>query len=338
MARIARRRWAASLSLRCATVAVAAAAGGGGPAGASAPKYLSYFGTNVSAQHEWLNLAIAAYDQSNPYPSHDAVDDRVADEFFAHGIPSLIPMPQQGVYSRPRWDKTGRVIQGGGLVPGWEATLERFAASRVLPRMKNGTAAGVFVGDEICCHNTSCWHGQLYPISAKLRALLGPRTLLYENECIDSYMGGVRAGPPLDKTAPDLNLVSVDLYRGYTPTDCNGTVEAVKARKFAETEIYPRLHDHQRIMAVPGTFACSNGSFMPLELSIHSVAEKVRAYFEWIKEDSRVAGLCPWHFNDRHKLQAHGACDLEIGAISMPPVLRELREIGAWIKAHGVGG
>ena len=30
---------------------------------------------------------------------------------------------------------------------------------------------------EICCHNSTCWHGQLYPLSAKLRALLGPAAI-----------------------------------------------------------------------------------------------------------------------------------------------------------------
>ena len=33
---------------------------------------------------------------------------------------------------------------------------------------------------EICCHNSTCWHGQLYPLSAKLRALLGPAAILCE--------------------------------------------------------------------------------------------------------------------------------------------------------------
>ena len=85
--------------------------------------------------------------------------------------------------------------------------------------------------------------------------LLGPDAILYENECGDSLAGGGMAhghpvGPPLDKVAPDLDLISVDLYEGYLPSDPNGTAEAVAARAFVEKEVYPRLapapKDHGR--------------------------------------------------------------------------------------------
>ena len=38
---------------------------------------------------------------------------------------------------------------------------------------------------------------------------------------------------------------------------------------------------------------------MPLANSSRSVVEKLRAYFAWAKEDARVAGIHPWHFNCR---------------------------------------
>jgi hypothetical protein len=129
---------------------------------------VSAVGSNVTAQHEWLNLNVMRKGQA----------DAICDEFFAQGIPSLITMPRSwhagdgGVYKK-----------GQGLVSGWEAKLEEFTSEVVLPRMQNKTAVGVFLGDEICCHNSSCWHDQLYPLSAKLRALLGPNAILYENEC-----------------------------------------------------------------------------------------------------------------------------------------------------------
>ena len=117
-----------------------------------------------------------------------------------------------GVFTRGTRDKAGKQLTGGGLATGWEGVLEKFTADEVLPRMANKTAIGVFLGcarcntcsvtqvlhsssilespatdrvsidhtgrDEICCHNSSCWHGQLYPLSAKLRALLGPDAIL----------------------------------------------------------------------------------------------------------------------------------------------------------------
>ena len=314
--------------------------------GAAALEYLSYYGTNVTLQHEWLNLAIAG--------------GATVDEFWQYKIPSLLPMPETGVFSRGSRDSSGKQIKGSGLVDGWEGVLTTFANDKVLPRLKNKTAVGVFLGvrrlspaspaperplhratpprslptsgtaptsgttpprslpisgtctrsgrdrpadprgaqDEICCHNSSCWHGQLYPISAKLRSLLGRDAILYENECGDSLAGGGMAhghpvGPPLDKVAPDLDLISVDLYEGYLPSDPNGTAEAVAARAFVEKEVYPRLAPHQKIMVVPGTFGCSNTSFMPLALTQKSVVEKLKAYFEWGKADPRMAGINP---------------------------------------------
>lgn len=50
---------------------------------------------------------------------------------------------------------------------------------------------------------------------------------------------------------------------------------------------------------VPGTFACSNLSFFPLGLQQQTVLAKLQAYFEWGKQDNRIAGFCPWHFNTR---------------------------------------
>jgi hypothetical protein len=271
-------------------------------------------GSNVTAQHEWLNLAVSS--------------GTTCDEFFAHGIPSLIRMPGTGVYER-----------GLGLVSGWEAKIEAFASEQVLPRMKNKTAVGVFLGDEICCHNSSCWHDQLYPMSAKLRDLLGPKAMLYENECGDSIAGGGMAhghpvGPPLDKIAPDLDFVSIDLYKGFLPTDDNGTAEAIAARAFVEKEVYPKLAPHQKIFVVPGTFACSNLTYMPLARSSHSVVEKLKAYFAWGKEDPRVAGINPWHYNYRGKPQHPPPCDMQLGAADMPDVVAELAVIGKWIKSQ----
>jgi hypothetical protein len=37
---------------------------------------------------------------------------------------------------------------------------------------------------------------------------------------------------------------------------------------------------------------------MPLEKSSRSVVEKLRAYFEWGKEDPRMAGINPWQYAD----------------------------------------
>ena len=61
--------------------------------GAAALEYLSYYGTNVTLQHEWLNLAIAG--------------GATVDEFWQYKIPSLLPMPETGVFSRGSRDSSG---------------------------------------------------------------------------------------------------------------------------------------------------------------------------------------------------------------------------------------
>ena len=134
--------------------------------------------------------------------------------------------------------------------------------------------------------------------------------------------------------APDLDFVSIDLYMGFKPSDDNGTSEAVAARAFVEKWVYPRLAPHQKIFVVPGTFACSNLTYMPLAKSSRSVVEKLKAYFAWAKEDPRVAGINPWHFNNRDKRQHIPPCDMQLGAADMPDVVAELEVIGKWIKSQ----
>ena len=41
---------------------------------------------------------------------------------------------------------------------------------------------GVFLGDEICCMNATCWDTALKPVTEKLRKLLGKEALIYTNE------------------------------------------------------------------------------------------------------------------------------------------------------------
>ena len=289
-------------------------------------KYMSFYGTNVSAQADWLTLAIT------PSPM-------VVDEFYTTGkIPSLLTVPA-GVFHR-----------GVGLAPGWNKILTVFAETLVRPRMANKTVLGAFLGDEICCHNTSCYAAGLEPVAARLKELLGPSALVwlwlgvgprgcfgcpgawprlsaaarkpplklpppwplpcssapalcpihlgplpvlcadaeplalqvYTNECSSVDMTGVSALPP------SLDLFSVDIYAGYTP-NTEGTAEVVAAKAFYEKNVFPRLAPSQRVMLVPGTFACSNVTFMPLAESTKNVVAKLNAYLVWAKQDQRIA-------------------------------------------------
>lgn len=86
-----------------------------------------------------------------------------------------------------------------------------------------------------------------------------------------------------------------------------------------------------------GTFACSNLSWadsvgIPLHVQQANVVEKLRGYWAWAQNDSRIAGFCPWHFNTRFgNPQYPGVCDMVLGAVEMPQVVAELRMIGETI-------
>ena len=185
--------------------------------------------------------------------------------------------------------------------------------------------------DEICCRNTSCWHDQLYPISAKLRSLLGEHAILHENEC-----GLPELFANLDRIPPDLNWISIDGYWGYDPAHRapDGALEAQLVRSFAQTSIYPKMSPSQRLAVVPGTFACSNFSYMPLANSSRSVVAKLRAYKEWAQADARVVAMFPWHINWLPPAATQGPCDMALGSTDIPGVVPELQRIARWIKAN----
>lgn len=138
--------------------------------------------------------------------------------------------------------------------------------------------------------------------------------------------------------------------------------EVALARSFAEKHLYPKMHAAQRVMMVPGTFACSNFSYMPLEQSEASVVTKLEGYEAWGNEDPysrpdanpeapslrpsaprsrltpppsgrRVAGMNPWHWRTRNKTQHKPPCDMRVGAGAMPKVVAKLKEIGSKIIA-----
>ena len=74
---------------------------------------------------------------------------------------------------------------------------------------------------------------------------------------------------------------------------------------------------------------------MPAYAQNETVAA-LQGLFEWAQTQPRIAGLCPWHYNDRCGLatpprRCHDAkppCDMDRGAASMPLVRAQLEKIG----------
>ena len=105
----------------------------------------------------------------------------------------------------------------------WEATIEMLVERDIKPGLANGTLVGVFLGDELCCEDTSertgmeCWETVIAPVADKFRALLGPKALIYTNECGGEQMWNSSAIKSGWKIPASLDIVSTDYYAGWLP-------------------------------------------------------------------------------------------------------------------------
>ena len=287
-------------------------------------KYMTWldgYTMNASQNSDWVSLG-----NSNDWEQINA--------FARRGVPSLLrgvggvwqvdPMP------RPEW---GQKNNSRDLVDGWEVIVEHWAKTIALPFLRNGTAVGVYIGDELCSHNIyPCWKLSMGPLLKKVRALLGPKAILYTNECESSFSN--HTGPSLDKLPPELDLISFDAYAGLT-VGSNASTEVDVVSGYLNQAIFGMMWPHQKALLVPGMFQCAN--VMSFNQSEDKAVQKLDAYFQYAKTERRVVGFAPWHWGDRHNPQAKAGCDMEKGAGSMPRAVAKLREIGHWMKANAAG-
>jgi hypothetical protein len=272
--------------------------------------YMSYYGVDVDMMASWVNLPVV----------QDFLD---ADAFHSkgNGTRSLLRMPSGGIYERPPPGTSHQ--RSSRLLPGWRDALADFVHLNLTPRLANDTAAGIFVGDEICCHNATCVLSLLRPLTDALRTLTGAGALIYANECGDTISDLPKTPGSLP---PALDLFGVDIYR-YGPGHRVAGDEVAAVRQFAESEIFPRFGKGQRFMAVPGTFTCQNESYSPAALEDARVAAELADYVKWAKAEPRVAGLNPWHFKNRTHPQHPPPCNMETGAVGMPNTLAVLQTL-----------
>ena len=86
----------------------------------------------------------------------------------------------------------------------------------------------------------------------------------------------------------------------YDEKNTDGAAEVAKNRKFYEEEIFPRLRPRQKALFVPGVFAsspshcASENVSCPLASQAEQIVIKLDGFFQWAKNDSRVAGFNPW--------------------------------------------
>jgi hypothetical protein len=235
------------------------------PAAANSPTIMGYMGWSPPDQHGWTNMHLSR-DLASIHDAHRLYN-----------------------WSSLYDDLPSTVVSRHGKAPaaGWESALAKLAHDIFLPGLASGALNGVFIGDEICCGVPECWP-QLAVIATELRKLLGPRATLYLNECASptewNFTGTVPAA---------LDYISIDLYRG------NGIAEVHYARAFIEQYVFPRMLPHQKLLLVPGTFACRNttrtGAF-PISYYSNRTVEALNGFYDWAKSDARIGGLIPWHF------------------------------------------
>ena len=208
-------------------------------------------------------------------------------------------------------------------------------AQRLAPiaaAVRQGELDGIFLGDEVVAPFSN-----ISAVARAARVALGKRALLYSNEGADVFTAGrkgsdipalcrdvLRKGCPdndcwWSTVPPEMDLVGFDMY-GHPST------EVAKARQYAETCVYPQLSSTQRLIAVPGTFA-PNVSSDALRQADALVAAKIDDYAQWLGEDQRLAGLNPWHYDDRHMELSE--VNFSIGAKNLPLTMDKLRKLGS---------
>ena len=296
-------------------------------------RYMSVYGwetTLTDGMRGWVNLAKGPVaNRSLPKPTvQQQIHATLRAQTQLGGAPILWGVPP------------GVITAGATSLPaGWDQKLSDMHR-QLSPLVRSGAIAGFFLGDEQCANGT-CIERQLGPVAARLHALFDPDgdIVVYSNEATkvcDPRRGNISWTLPAS-----IDLFSVDVYSSGGLAE----VEAVKAA--VETCVLPRLRPHQSAMLVPGIFGNSglplgqgrctglNRFGRPAYAQNETVAA-LQGLFEWAQTQPRIAGLCPWHYNDRCGLatpprRCHDAkppCDMDRGAASMPLVKAQLEQIG----------
>ena len=208
----------------------------------------------------------------------------------------------------------------------WNETLTMLG-----PLIANGSAMGVFLGDELCWNCVT--HAGLTAAANLVRATLPvtlpvdvartlgvTRPIIYYNEAFppldDVALWNATCGPAVALTSagggyPDvptaIDWFSIDYY----PNE--GTFLGVQ--RIYHERIFPRMQQHQRVLFVPPAFACSPGSSTvfadktccnnatrdganPACGGDCQVAQAgwARAVYDWARAEQRFVGINPWYW------------------------------------------
>ena len=139
------------------------------------PKWLTFYGDDPDNQHEWSNLGTSgitgikgiqpptlpplppAHHPTLPRPRiHPG---RRADSWDRYRRRGLLHVSGWARY--PDWpthchENASYGCPVGGLTPDWQAVVGR-ELDWAMPLIRNGTIAGLFLGDEPCCMGVPVW-------------------------------------------------------------------------------------------------------------------------------------------------------------------------------------
>ena len=284
---------------------------------------LRFFGVwSVGADAEGRG-AIEGLDPSTANLFFDSNDTATLVSLTRRGYgPGLLNVRSVLFYERHARDK--------GLRPDyrkrWNATLQM----RLAPLIANGTAFGVFLGDELgwdCVPWASLdaaaalVRATLPPLPADVARALGvAQAVIYYNEAfpvLDNHtMWNATCGPDVALAAAGggypyvpraIDWVSIDYY----PNE--GTFSG--ARRIYRERLYPRLAAHQRVLFVPPAYTCSAGSDAAFASGVccanatrdganppcsgdceAAMVGWARQSYAWARADARFVGLAPWYW------------------------------------------
>ena len=224
-----------------------------------------------------------------------------------------------GVWKRVAWCPKTRSWCPQSLDPNWHANLLAITAA-LKPLVENGKVGAVALGDELVDFGVSLQN--VTSVASLLRKQLGPTVKLVLNDACGVF------GPAGWPTIPAaLDYISCDVYN---VTDGRGEAEQI----IGYYEQYlSKLHNHQKVLLVPGAFACSTGIGVTQNRTTQAgmVLEKLEVLEAWAARTPQVGGFYPWHLLDRMDMPDSHLCDYRLGAVSMPTVMDKLREIGSGI-------
>lgn len=139
--------------------------------------------------------------------------------------------------------------------------------------------------------------------------------------------GAVRSGVDKNKMKHEFKVLpaeiswfSVDTYH-FHPSENY----AKSVRLFYENWVYPKLHDHQAVLVIPGAFGSRHHKKCSLACYDRFCSKDAWDFYDWAVDDDRVVAIAPYHWNTcPHCKQTKN----EVGAKYLNRTKSAWREIG----------